>query len=202
MEAVDINNIKEDEKILWNEGNSGYIYTESISSIDLFAYKILDKKENKLIVHVFQDPKGTTVNSYIFKLLIFNDHLILDNIIEGGDRCQSSVVMDEIEIKNNVLSYSSYITPYKLMSWFEQEDLDYKFADCMYCCIGFANYSYSFETNKKEFESILIIEEYLDDDSIIKKTYDKFVKSRDLKLSLRLDSNELKEFINYTKKKL
>ncbi len=42
----------------------------------------------------------------------------------------------------------------------------------------------------------MIIEEALEEGSIIKNTYDKFVKDRPLKLSLLLNEEDLQKFIN------
>ena len=183
------------KEIKWATGEDGYSYTQDIEYIRVFGYKVLFESNNNLIIGVYYDSEGTAIYSYLFNVTATENKLVLNQVIGGGDRCHNAVILDEVEIENNVLSYSTLITPFKLMTWFSKPDKETSFDDCMFCCLGFANFKYDLIKQTLEFESIRVIQETLQEGTAIKKTYDDFVKERPMKLSLLLNKEELKEFI-------
>lgn len=192
---------KTTEVIEWIKGEDDYNYTQDLKGIRVFGYKVLFKSNNNIILGVYYDSEGTATNSYIFKVTTTETKLKLNEIIAGGDRCHNAVILDEVQIKDNVMSFSTLITPNKLINWFSESNNDINFDDCMVCCIGFANFKYDFKKEIKEFESIRIIEERLQENTSLKTTYDEFVKEEPLKLSLLLNEKELNEFIKACLKK-
>ena len=184
------------EAMEWIIGEDGYNYTQDLEYIRFFGYKVLYESNNNFIVAVYYDAEGTAVYSYLFNMTATSNKLVLNEVIAGGDRCHNAVQLDEVTMKNNIISFSTFVTPNKLINWYNQADEHNDFPDCMVCCIGFANFKYDLKRNKKEFESLMIIEEALEEGSIIKNTYDKFVKDRPLKLSLLLNEEDLQKFIN------
>lgn len=193
MEEVDI--LESPNPVEWITEDEGYFYTEDLESIRLFAYKILYKSGDDFIVSVYYDSEGTATSSYLFRLKTTNTSLILEEIIGGGDRCHNTVILDEISVDENVISFPTLITPNKLMNWFPDIDNELYFDDCMVCCVGFAYFKYDIKEQLNTFESVRIIEEYLEEDSLMKLVYDAFVEERPLKLSLLLTEGELREFI-------
>jgi hypothetical protein len=187
-----------DNNVKWAD-EEGYIYTEDLEYINLFAYKVLYNSNNNIIVAVFYDSEGTATYSYIFDLTVSETSLKLNKTIGGGDRCHGAISINEIEVENEIMSYRSLITPKKFMNWFSNSDEALEFDDCMICCMGFADFKYDLNNHIKHFEGIQIIKENVQEYPLIKKTYDNFVKDRPLKLSLFLNEEELKDFINACK---
>lgn len=183
------------ENIKWVKGENDYNFTQDLERINVFGYKVLFKSNDTMILGVYYNSEGTAKNSYIFKVTTTETKLKLNEIIAGGDRCHNAVILDQVQIKNNVMSFSTLITTNKLINWFSESDNDMNFDDCMVCCIGSANFKYDFKKEIKEFESVLIIEEGLQDNTLLKMTYDEYIKEEPLKLSLLLNEKELNEFI-------
>jgi hypothetical protein len=192
-EEVNINNSSKDIK--WISGEDGYNYTENLDAIIVFGYKILYASDDNLILGVYYDSEGTATYSYLFNVTISDTKLKLNEVIAGGDRCHNAVILDKLNVDKDVMSFSTLITPNKLISWFSESSKVLNLDDCMVCCLGFANFKYDFEKQFKKFESVRIIEEALQENSLIKKTYLDFVKEEPLKLSLLLNEDELKDFI-------
>ena len=131
-----------EKEMNWETGDDGYIYTQDIEDIRLFGYKVLFESDNHLTIGVYYDSDGSSISTYLIDMTTTDDTLILNQIIGGGDRCHNAVVFDMVEIEGNVMSFSTLITPNKLMTWFSQPDKDMTFDDCMVCCLGFANFNY------------------------------------------------------------
>ena len=192
-EEVILENSSKDIK--WVTGEDGYNYTQDIDNIKIFGYKVLYESNNNLITGVYYDSEGTATYSYLFNMTTTDNKLVLNQVIGGGDRCHNAVILDEVEIENNVMSFSTLITSNKLMNWFSKTDEEMSFDNCMVCCLGFANFKYDLIKKTKEFESIRVIQESLQEGTAIKRTYDDFVQERPLKHSLLLNQEELNGFI-------
>ena len=182
--------LKEDVKVNW-ESKNGYTFTTELEYIEIFAYKILHQKSDNYVISVYQDPKGTAINFYIFDLSIKNDTLKLNKIVGGGDRCNNGVDMDKIKIQNEVINYNLHITPEEVLTWFEKN----KSNGCLECCFALANYDYNVSTKKTTFKYIRLIKENINPNSKIIKVYNDFTEKRNLKSSLTLNEKELKQFL-------
>lgn len=185
---------KGDSSIKWVDGEDGYVYTKDIEYTVAFAFKTIYSKGDIFIVNVYKSSTGSADWSYILKVQLSDNKLILKEVITGGDRCQKGANINEVKIENGILFYSHYITPQHLMSW--NNNLNNNgYADCMICCCGFANYKYVVKNSKRIFQDILIPKEYLPNNEAFQKAYNDFVKNKDLKLSLRLEEEEINQFI-------
>ena len=189
MEEVSLKD--DDTKVKW-ERKKGYSFTIELENIEIFAYKILYKKNDNYIVSVFQDHEGTAIYFYIFDLSVKNDTLKLNKVIGGGDRCNNGVDIDEIKIEDEIINYTLHITPEEILTWFEKN----KIYGCFQCCFALANYDYNISTQKNTFKYIRLIKENIDTNSKFIKVYNDFTEKRDLKLSLTLNESELKQFLN------
>jgi hypothetical protein len=185
---------KGDSSIKWEVGEDGYVYTKDIEHTTVFAFKSIYSKEDIFIVTVYYSSTGSAELSYILKVQLTDEKLILKEVITGGDRCQEGADITRAKIENETLFYSHYITPQHLMSWYNNLNNN-SYADCMICCCGFANYKYDLKNSKKVFQDILLPKEYLPNNESFQKAYNDFVANEDLKLSLSIKENELKEFI-------
>lgn len=188
--------------IEWVTGEDGYNYTVDIEFIRVFGYKVLFESDNNLIIGVYYDSEGSTTYTYLLYVTTTETKLVLNQVIGGGDRCHNAVLLEDVEVVNKQLIFSSLITPNKLMNWYSESDEATNFEDCLTCCIGFAKFKYDLMKKTLEFESITLIEEVLEEDTAVKKTYDEFVQERPLKLSLMLNQEELKQFISDCKDNL
>ncbi len=184
------------KKIKWKV-NKNYNYTTELEYIEVFAYKIIYKEKNNYIVSVYQANDGNEINSYIFDLIIKDDTIKLNKIISGGNRCNNSVKPDKIKFENNVINYTIHITGEEFLTWFKRN----KTYGCFSCCFGLATYDYDISSKKNTLKYIRLIKENIDPNSKVFKVYNKFIKKRDLKLSLTLNKRQLKKFLKALQKK-
>lgn len=115
MEKVKINE-NESMGIEWVADEDSFYYTEDIDGIILFGYKVFHQKENNYIIGVYYDSEGSATYSYIFDVTTNNNQLELNAIITGGDRCHNAVNLDEIKIEDDIISFTSFFTPHKLIN--------------------------------------------------------------------------------------
>ncbi|MET6989181.1 hypothetical protein [Sediminicola arcticus] len=180
----------DDTQVKWERKN-GYIFTTELDYIEIFAFKILYKKNDNYVVYVYQDPEGTAINYYIFDLTVKNNTVKLNKIIGGGDRCNNGVDIDEIKIEGEIITYAVHITPEEILTWFEKN----KTFGCLECCFALATYDYNISTKKNTFKYIRLIKENININSKVLKVYNDFTEKRELKLSLTLNEKELKQFL-------
>lgn len=183
------------KEIEWFKDEDGYNYTKDIEYCDVFAYKVIHNNENDYIVGVYSDSEGTAQLSYLLRILTTENTIKLQDVIGGGDRCRNAVRLDEISLENDIISFSTLITPNNIMKSSGNKNFNSRYDDCMVCCCGFSNYTYDVKTSTTAFNSILIIGEYLTGNIGFRKAYEDSVKNKPINISLTLNERELTEFI-------
>lgn len=179
----------------WAVGKENYTYTLGTGKYEVFAYKPLFQSGNEFIISVYADPKGTSEYFYLLRVQITDDTVKLDEVIDGGDRCQQGVRINDVSIANDTLTFSSYVTPRQIINWYSSEINTHELPNCMDCCCGYATFTYDLKGHQKELKNVLILRNHLPEDEIFLKCFKEFSQDRGLEHGLVLSPEELKKFI-------
>ena len=179
----------------WAAGKEDYTYSLGTAKYEVFAYKPLYRSGNDYILSIYADPKGISEYFYLFRVRISDDVVKLKEVIDGGDRCQQGVRINDVSIANDTLTFSSYVTPGQIIHWYSSDENVQAFPGCLDCCCGYATLTYDLKNHQKELKNVLILKDHLPQDEIFQKCFKEFSKDRGLEHGLLLSPEELKSFI-------
>lgn len=104
-------------------------------------YKVIGNTKGTYIIHALNNSGGSGMFSGIYFVKREGNQLLV-NLITSGDRCNGSV--KSVSFNNNVLSYSTHITPFDLFDLAKDDPHKVKaydnLSDCAVCCEASVNY--------------------------------------------------------------
>ncbi len=179
----------------WAVGKENFTYTLGTGKYELFAYKTMYHSGDEYIVSVYGDTKGTSEYFYLLRVRISDDTVTLEEVIEGGDRCQQGVRINDVSIENDTMTFSSYVTPGQIINWYSGDVNTHAISSCMDCCCGYATFTYALKDHQKELKNVMILKNHLPEDEIFQKCFKEFSKDSGLEHGLILTPEQLKRFI-------